>query len=476
MSPVTFQQLLILGVAASLAAAAMLLALRRPWWATVAALVSIPALPVWLGASLGPFFVTAHLVLALLAIWAILADGRGFPRPTLLDACVAALPVVALMTYAAGVTSLNQAYTQFQWLVAYALGRLVLQRWERRQVWTVVALAFSVAAVLLLLEYVTSQNPWIAHLRVPNAQFAQWGVLQSRAGQVRAEGAFGHSIAAGACLAMAAVLTADARLPRWARLACTGLMGVAVLATLSRIAMVTTALGLCLVIVLARADIPRRLRVLMAVLLAAGGGFALARVWGIFSAAGDEGENSALYRTWILGLVPTLKPLGQASSYARDSAGSNSYGAYGSIDNAFLVVGLTNGWVPMLLLAALVVVAVVHVARGRSGVAGVALVAQIPAFFTVALITQYAAMVWMVAGMAVSEALLLSTSRARLPIPAIAPAAPAVTSPPPGGRLVTDVARPRPAPGPPIPSRPRRVLATHASPAPAPTSLGGLPC
>lgn len=470
MSPVTFEHLLTLGVAASLAVAAMLVALRRPWWATVVALVSIPAVPVWLGTPIGPFFVSAHLVLALAAITAMLADGRGLPRPTVLDAGVAILPVIALVAHAAGVTSLNQAYTQFQWVVAYSLGRLALQRWDRRRVWTVIAVAFSVAAVLLLLEYVTSQNPWISYLRVSNAQFTQWGVLQSRAGQVRAEGAFGHSIAAGASMAMAAVLTLDSRLSPWARLACVGLMGMSVLATLSRIGMVTAALGLFLVIILARADLSRRMRLLMSILLAAGGGLALTRVSGILSAAGDEGENSALYRTWILGLIPTLKPLGQSSSYARDSSGSNSYGAYGSIDNAFLVVGLTNGWIPMLLLAVLLVVALVHVARGRAGVAGVALLAQTPAFFTVALITQYSTMLWMVAGMAVSEALVLSSSPVRSPLGSPSP------TPASGMRLAAGFARSAHTSRHSIPSRPRDAVPTHVTSVPAPTPPGGLPC
>ena len=55
---------------------------------------------------------------------------------------------------------------------------------------------------------------------MPNGAWRTWHELQPRAGFVRAEGAFGHSIAFGSALAMSSVFVIVTRWPIWARLAC----------------------------------------------------------------------------------------------------------------------------------------------------------------------------------------------------------------------------------------------------------------
>ena len=57
---------------------------------------------------------------------------------------------------------------------------------------------------------------------------------------------------------------------------------------------------------------------------------------------------------------------------------------------------------PLAVVLLLLAILVGSVVIGRATPASVALVAQIPAFATVALITQYAAFVWFAAGLAVS--------------------------------------------------------------------------
>lgn len=441
MSPVTFQELLVIALGLCFACGAVVVGLRHPWGATVAAIVSIPALPVWVGTAVGPFFLTVHFLLALLAVCAMVRAGQDLPHVHPADLVVAGLPLLALVMTATGNTNLNQVFVQVQWLTAYALGRLAFHTWQRRRVLSVVGIAFTGAALLMLVEAVTSENLWIRNLGLANSLFTVWGTQQFRAGEVRTEGAFGHSIAAGICLAMAAVLTLDARLSQWVRMACSATMLAAVLTTLSRISMVTAALGLLSAACLARSSLTRRARGLVLGLLAVGSAVYLWRFSGVLESAGDEGENSALYRTWILDLLPTLRPLGVASSYSRTSAGTNTYGAFRSIDNAFLVFGLANGWIPMLILAALLVGAVVHALRGRAGVAGVALAAQVPALLSVALITQYSVMFWMTAGFAATEALALN---ARTPVRGHGPVGVAAPSP-------------------------------HSTP-PSRTPVGGLPC
>ena len=57
------------------------------------------------------------------------------------------------------------------------------------------------AAVLGILEFATSFNPWVL-VPGPEPLYSTWKDLQPRGGMLRIEGAFGHSIAMGTVLAM----------------------------------------------------------------------------------------------------------------------------------------------------------------------------------------------------------------------------------------------------------------------------------
>ena len=66
---------------------------------------------------------------------------------------------------------------------------------------------FTIVAVLAILEFVTGTNLFITYLPNTTSLFDIWGTLQPRGGVIRAEGAFGHSIALGASLGIAVSLT-----------------------------------------------------------------------------------------------------------------------------------------------------------------------------------------------------------------------------------------------------------------------------
>ena len=72
------------------------------------------------------------------------------------------------------------------------------------------------------------------------------------------------------------------------------------------------------------------------------------------------------------------------------------------MDSALILAGLTYGLVVVVLLCVLCLTAVVALLRKDPSPPLIALVVQIPIVATVALITQYAAFLWFIVGLAVS--------------------------------------------------------------------------
>jgi hypothetical protein len=188
--------------------------------------------------------------------------------------------------------------------------------------------------------------------------------------------------------------------------------GVAV--TFSRIGLVSVALGIVLSIVSLREEMPTRLRALLAGAVAVAAVILYPVVSGVFTAAGAEATDSAAYRGDLLPLVADMRVLGVSASYHLSPTGQVSFGGFHSIDSALILLGLTYGWLSLLLAVLLLGVAVVAVLTRRASAPAIALVAQIPALATVALITQYSTMVWFIAGLAVYAA---SVRRARAAAP-----------------------------------------------------------
>lgn len=380
----------------------LVVGLKRPWFATVAAIASIAFVPFWTGVSVSVFFVSVHMVLLGLALVSIFFSDNARPRLHVVDLVLVGVFLLTCALVAVGMTSLAQAYTFFQWMLAYVFARYAAAAFGIPRLSSVFAVVFAIAGALLVVEFVTGRNFWTEYLGANNALYQIWGTLQSRGGVLRAEGAFGHSIAAGCSLALAAILTLDAKLKPWLRITAIGIMVAGILTTISRTGIVTVALGLGLAIVFARLSLSRLTKVLVLGVLAAGAVIYATALQGIFSDAGDEASNSASYRLWLFDLLPYLQPFGVTASATRSTAGTLSFGSFGSIDNAVLGQALTTGWVPTLILLGLAVAAAIKVLGLRASVPMVAVAATIPALFTVALITQYSLVFWIVAGLAVS--------------------------------------------------------------------------
>ncbi|RBY86139.1 hypothetical protein [Blastococcus sp. TF02A-26] len=397
--------------AALVVAAGTLLLRRSPRLALVVWLVVLCFVPVWAGSDLGlpqepQVAATLGLLVALLSL-----RGSLPVRLTVVDLLVMGFVVSALLPVLTGWgTSRELDVLVLRWAGAYALGRVVGRRVRPEHVYTAVAVCFTVVAALTLLEWLTDWNPF---LLVPGeGPLADtWAWIQERGGVARAEGAFGHSIALGGSLALAVpmVLVSPLRVP--VRMAMVVLLGAASAVTFSRIGLGTLTLGLLLVVVFLRTGLSRRMRALVAGGLVAGAAAAAPLVSTVFEAAGDEATGSADYRSDLLDLLGQVRPLGLSPSYFLAATGESSFGTFRSIDNALLLAGLNYGWIPLLFVLAALAVAVGAVLRRRATAATIAVVAQLPALGTVALITQYASWLWFVAGLAVATQVLATAGR-----------------------------------------------------------------
>jgi hypothetical protein len=420
-------QLPVLGAVAVVLALGLLLMARTPRLALAGWLAAICFLPAWVGVSL-KVSLESHVIASVglvASLLLVLVHRRGLVpgRLTWGDALFAVFAVTSLVPIVSGRVSFSEVFVvAVQWTAAFLAGRLVGYRVPLPWIYGAVAIAFTVVAGLALVEFAAGWNPF---LDIPGDSSLRgiWGLVEVRGGRARTEGAFGHSIALGASLALAVPITLAAPFRTALRLAMVVLMLAATVVTFSRIGLVTAVIGAVLALVFLRSELPRRLRVAAtAGLVVVGVGFA-SLVASVFSAAGSEAANSADYRLELLSLVPDLQPFGWAST-AYEIAGHRvlanvptADGLLQTIDNALLLVGLSYGWVPLAVVLLALVVAVGTLFSGRATAPTIALVAQIPAFATVALITQYSTLTWFIAGLAVFTQSLVTRptdARARL--------------------------------------------------------------
>jgi hypothetical protein len=116
-------------------------------------------------------------------------------------------------------------------------------------------------------------------------------------------------------------------------------------------------------------------------------------------ARGDstEEQQSFAHRDYLYSTyAPSIEWFGRSPMYG--NGGNNAQ----STDSALLQLGLGFGWI--VLAAALIplIISVIRVATGRASTAEIAVVGQIPLFTTVALITQYESIIFLVVGIAVT--------------------------------------------------------------------------
>lgn len=358
--------------------------------------------PVWAGIQVH-IFLEPQVLVGVVVLVALFPLRRALPVPlTGADLVLFAFIVAALVPVVLGASTIAAVFTLLvKWGGALLLGRLVGHRLPLQWIYGAVTVAFTAVAVFALVEWATGWNPF---LDVPGsaAMRAGWAVVQVRGGVPRAEGAFGHSIALGGSLAVAVPMALAAPFRPAVRAVAVLLMTAACAVTFSRIGLATAVLGVLLSLVFLRNGLPVRLRLMVAGGMAVVSAVVLPMLNGVFAVAGSEASNSAAYRMDLLGLLSQVQPLGISPSFHRTVTGDAFFGAYHSIDSALVLIGVTYGWIPLVILLCGALLAVGTMLRGQAAAPVIAVVAQLPAFATVAMITQYAAWAWFVAGLAIA--------------------------------------------------------------------------
>ncbi|WP_022919743.1 hypothetical protein [Ruania albidiflava] len=372
-------------------------------WASVLFFV-----PVWVGVTVG-FFWSAITLVTLAALAANIKNLRIIVADILMLLFVA----LALLLFTLDMASLAATLTALlEWTLPYIWGRIVLSNLDTEYLTKLIALVAMVAATLAIVEVLSGQNVFSAIPALSPELYAEWSPPQFRGGSLRAEGAWGHSIALGAALSMSSSFIMAARWSGAVRVLGLAVVSTATVLTLSRIGMATLVLTIVLsLVVLPQLSRALRFGLAASALLAAL--IVVPFVETILLRAGEEAAGSADYRSQLFSLVGQLRPFGGATDWSVviDDVYLGSFAR--SIDNAALLFALRFGWVPaLLLLVILVLAALPAFRRAHSSPAAVAVAAQVPALFAVALITQFGVMLWFLAGVAVSWRQAKSTNTA----------------------------------------------------------------
>ncbi|MGN7797585.1 hypothetical protein [Leifsonia sp. 22587] len=401
----------VLGV---VAAALLLIVLRRaPRASVVLWLAALCFIPIWIGIGVGfngKLFLPAVSAVGLVVIAALVPA----PRFHLVPADV--FLIILLVLGIAGLFGANGsiAYatlitTVSYFAVGYLVGRLAALRVSLSWLSAAIAIVFSIVGAVAVVEFVTGFNPFVL-IHASNGLYSAWGTIQERGGVSRAEAAFGHSIALGSSLALAIPFAIAAPFRLWLRLAMVAIMLAGCVVSFSRTAMLCAAIALLLSVFFSR-DLSVKARTVTLSVLVVAAVAASPLVLSVFDDAGTEATGSADYRGDLLSLLGSMNPIGVADSAQRDSTGTLHFAHFVSIDSQLVLTGLTNGILALLLACIALVGALWVVVRGRATPATIAVVAQIPALATVALITQYSILLFAVAGIAASSQWLARTAR-----------------------------------------------------------------
>lgn len=388
-------------ITAVLALLLIVVALRNsPKLMIIGWLLVIGFVPVWLGVTVSAYFPAASIISVLAAL--ALAPTLRLQHWTVVDLLLLGVAALVILAAILGLTTRSAVFDLFtSWAAAFLFGRAIVGVVRPRWIYGAVAVVFTCVAVLAIVEFFTAINLFITYLPEGSRLFEIWGVQQPRGGLLRAEGAFGHSIALGCSLAMAVALTLGSTFPGWVKVLLVGIMATAVVLAFSRAGILTCAASIVLMAIFERRSLGPRLRIGLLVIAGLGALAASGAVLDVFLSS-DEAEGSATYRSDLLALARFMSPLGLASVYSVSTTREVSIGDFGSIDNATLLFGLLYGWIPLLLVVTALGIAAVSALRGRGTPPVVAVVAQIPALVSVAFITQYATLFWFCVGLAVS--------------------------------------------------------------------------
>ena len=376
-------------------------------------LLVVAFVPIWIDVPAVVFRPSAASATAGVVALVLLLHAPGF-RWTFPDLLASFVLISTVGPFLFGLVPFNAVLSVLViWCTAFVLGRFILLVVDPELLYALVGVIFGIVGLLAVVEFMTGWHG-LSSWGPANGARATWGTIQDRAGLSRAEGAFGHSIALGSTLAMTAVLTLQARLPKLVRLGLIAIMVAGIGVTLSRGALLCLGAGIALALLFVPERRVRELRVPIVAVTVLGTIAYTPVVLGVFSKAGTEASSSAEYRGDLLSLLRVIEVVGRSAAIQVTPVGNTYIGGFRSIDNQMLIFGLNFGWLMMVVVTVLLCVACVALVSGRGTIPTAAIVAQAPALVTVALITQYAVFFWFVLGLAVGAEQLRTQRRTGL--------------------------------------------------------------
>lgn len=377
---------------------------RHPRAAVVIWLSCTVLVPVWLQLDLGVTLQPLS-VLAVCLLPSIIHNWRGRLRNG--DRIIIAFAAAATLGWMLFDTPQFAWVAVFtQWGAAYLVGRSLGPAAGEQWITRAMAVAGSLVGAWAIIEFAFALHVFEGF--AAEIDTARWNEIQERGSFARSEAAFGHSIAMGGFLSLCVpfVIATTTTVPRRVLMLTLILGGTVV--SFSRGPVIGAALAIVLSLVfLSKTSLTRRARIGLIALTAAASLFVVPLVWNTFASVSSDLTGSADYRSDLAAtFLPDLVPLGLANGVSFLGE-RQMYRQFTSIDNAFALVGLQLGWVPLAILILGALGLVMRLIRGQAGSADVSMVAQLAVLFTVALITQYGVAVFFVVGLAVG----LSNSR-----------------------------------------------------------------
>ncbi|WP_163632498.1 hypothetical protein [Microbacterium sp. B35-04] len=287
-----------------------------------------------------------------------------------------------------------------QWGAAYLVGRSLGPAAGADWVTKAMAIAGTVVGAWAVLELMFGLH--IFEYFAVAMDTAGWHNIQIRGAYARSEGAFGHSIAMGGFLALCVPFVIASRVSAFTRVAMLAIVLGGAFATFSRGAIIGAVAAVAIsLIFLPNVDIARRTRATLVTLSIIATVAVVPLALNVLDSVSSDFTVSTSYREDLaVSFVPDLHAfgLGDGVQFLNDR---QFYRQFTSIDNAYALMGLQLGWVPLAFLLVGVVSVGIRLLRRRGGPADAALAAQAIVLFTVALITQYGFAVFLVAGFAV---------------------------------------------------------------------------
>ncbi len=402
-----------LAIGAIGAIAFLLATWNRPQVALVIWLLSFAFVPTWIGLDAGTFIPLSSIVAA--GTLAVTLGSKGW-QPSRADLAILVMITAGfLAVYAYDSSQYTWASMITQWLVPYLAAKAVIARTGIAFASRALIVVMTAVAALAIIEFVFRWHPYV-NVGSESVLHDIWGPIQERGGVDRSEWAFGHSIALAGALAITVPFVLGSPLRGRTKALVTLLLGAATATTFSRAGLL--AFGLALVLsVLFQSDFTRRQKTALTSLLAVAAIGAVPLVGQVFDTAGSEATNSSSYRGSLLQLVPTINAVGRSSAAVIGGNGSVKFGTFGSIDNTFLQLGLGFGWIVGCAALVPFLIIVVRLLLRRATTVEIALVTALPVLVTVAMITQWQSIVWLLAGFAVVATQRHNLETKAVPIP-----------------------------------------------------------